>query len=178
MLMQSLLDPRAGDPSEPVQFFARESEISFLHTKSGQKMSAVREVLQRDLMTACSPKSNLDQSKLSSYFINVERVCDTGYGYGQISMHHLTRKDPVVRAPTSKPAVPIRDHDTSFLQDYLREVREVYSGLLQTASTQSTLVLYAMVKSIVMLSDIFSSEQQHSWTLASLLNVRGLFFYF
>ena len=171
LLMQSLQQPRPGDPNGTSLFLPRKNDISFLHTKTGQKMVLLRKILLHDFAKTCGANSNLDQSPLSAYFVNTERMCTSQkYGYGQISVADLNTRDPAIRPAQSNKELPVREHDTSFLHDHLQAISQVYGPIVNAPAAASTLVLCETVKSIALLTDVFGSEQQ-AWALRAALTV-------
>ena len=172
-LMYVLKSPQAGDPQGASRFYHRVRDIPFLHTKIGSKLVRLREAL----VQAGTNVSENVRNPTTPYCVNIERdFAHKDFGFGQVSvaMLHSYKIPQELEAHASSSAMANRRHSTfaaAMLHNSLDFMTTTFSNIFTNLNSVTVAVLVETVKSVLLLSDLFTSEAQHEWVLHNFIEI-------
>ncbi|XP_038046111.1 huntingtin-like [Patiria miniata] len=200
LLVDSLLHPQPGNPTNSTyQYIPRHGHrnLSFLETTLGKKLLALRWVVEKevDAMTSkkidqavSRPVSELD-SMVDLFMNNLEHESDrTQFDLARISVHGiwainnmlppLTDDDPEIldentQAPRPFRSSPVRIPGNLDVHSCLMFLEGLYGQWLSPTTVPRTplMLICETVKSILVISDVFTQRAQYEWMFDTLLDV-------
>lgn len=182
LLLQTILLPLPGHPGlSRLIHHPRDYPSSFLASKRGQQLTIIQNLIHEGLKG-----QNINYLPVDSIF-NIERcngllhAADLSYGFGQLSVHYIlssikyncvtTASDLDNKSTKSSSAMPLAliqredamSHSGLDTRSCLIFLQELYGQWLTEETPLS--LLTETVRSVLVLSDLFSESSQYQWML-------------
>ncbi|XP_022080674.1 huntingtin-like isoform X2 [Acanthaster planci] len=200
LLVDSLLTPQPGNPTNSTyQHIPRHGHrhLPFLETSLGRKLLALRWVVEKEVdamasnkidTSASRPISELD-NMVDLFMDNLEQQPDhTQFDLARISVHGiwainnmlppLTDEDPEIldentQAPKPLRSSPVRIPGNLDVHSCLMFLEGLYGQWLSPTTVPRTplMLICETVKSILVISDVFTQRAQYEWMFDTLLDV-------